>query len=222
MTKDLYCAIENYMQNTMADSAHDKEHVYRVLHNALAIAKAEDSVDHDILITACLLHDIGRPEQFADPTLCHAVVGAQKAQKFLEGLGLDASFIQAVCHCIRTHRFSNRMPPETLEAKILFDADKLDVTGALGIARTLQFQGKHDYPLYTRLPDGSISTDPLGKEKSFFQEYHRKLTKLYDGFLTSEGKRLAQSQQEDAKRFYDALWAQVAKEDSDLSLWVKS
>lgn len=222
MTKDLYCAIESYMQRTMADSAHDKEHVYRVLQNALAIAKAEVAVDYDILITACLLHDIGRPEQFADPSLCHAVVGAQKAQTFLGGLGLEKAFIDAVCHCIRTHRFSNRMPPETVEAKILFDADKLDVTGALGIARTLQFQGKHDYPLYTRALDGSISTDPQGTEKSFFQEYHRKLTKLYDGFLTQEGMRLAQRQKEDAKRFYDALWAQVSKEDFDLSLWVKS
>ena len=74
MTGETFRLLETYMQTCMQDSAHDREHIYRVLSNALEIAKTEPEVDYDILIAACLLHDIGRPEQFADPSLCHAAV----------------------------------------------------------------------------------------------------------------------------------------------------
>lgn len=217
MEKALYEKIESYMCSCTGDSAHDQQHIYRVLHHALVIAKTETNVDYDVLITACLLHDIGRPEQFADPALCHAVVGSEKAAAFLQTAGLPKDFIEQVCHCIITHRFSNRQTPESVEARILFDADKLDVVGALGIARTLQYQGKHDFPLYELQENGKIE---LEQGKSFFREYHRKLTKLYDGFLTEEGHRLAQKQQVAAQTFYDALYQQIALGDNDLSPWV--
>lgn len=48
-----------------------------------------------------------------------------------------------------THRFRKNRPPESPEAKILFDADKLDVTGAMGVARTLVYQGTMAQPLYS-------------------------------------------------------------------------
>jgi putative nucleotidyltransferase with HDIG domain len=83
MKKETYDLIETYMLSCMEDSAHDKEHIYRVLYNALEIAKGEEGVDYDVLITACLLHDIGRKEQFADPKVCHAAAGAEKAYHFL-------------------------------------------------------------------------------------------------------------------------------------------
>lgn len=63
----------------MEDTAHDKEHIYRVLYNALEIAKTENNVNYDVLIAACLLHDIGRKEQFENTALCHAIVGSEKA-----------------------------------------------------------------------------------------------------------------------------------------------
>lgn len=60
MTRQTYSLLENYMLSCMDDSAHDKEHVYRVLYHALRIAKMLHNVDYDVLIAACLLHDIGR------------------------------------------------------------------------------------------------------------------------------------------------------------------
>ena len=75
--------IEEYMLECMQDSAHDKEHIYRVLYVALDIAEQERHVDYDLLIAACLLHDIGRQEKFENPSLCHAVAGAEKARTFL-------------------------------------------------------------------------------------------------------------------------------------------
>ena len=157
MRKENYELMENYMLSCMEDSAHDQEHIYRVLYHALEIAGEEVAVDYDVLIAACLLHDIGRKEQFADPTLCHALVGAEKAYRFLMTNGFDEDFSQKVKHCIQTHRFRKSMQPESLEVKILFDADKLDVTGALGIARTLMYKGNVAEPIYHVLPNGRIS-----------------------------------------------------------------
>ena len=211
MTHQAYTHTEAYMRSCMSDSAHDVEHIYRVLYNALQIAEGEENVDRDVLIAACLLHDIGRQEQFADPSLCHARVGAEKAGRFLRRLGHPEEFVERVCDCIRTHRFRKNDPPVSMEAKILFDADKLDVTGALGIARSLQYKGEVEEPLYRVLPDGAISdgTDDAGP--SFFQEYHFKLERLYDRFLTARGAELARERRQIAADFYEALRREVTQ-----------
>ena len=204
-----FCLIENHMRSCMEDSAHDAEHVYRVLYNALEIAKAEDGVDYDVLITACLLHDIGRKEQFANPALCHAMVGGEKAYAFLTENGFGAEFSQKARHCIQTHRFRRTMQPESIEAKILFDADKLDVTGALGIARTLMYKGNVAEPIYNVLPDGTIGDGSGEEPPSFFREYKFKLEKLYDKFYTARGAELAQQRREIAAAFYESLYREV-------------
>ena len=209
MTLDCYHAIESYMQSCMDDSAHDCEHVYRVLYNALEIAKSEPDTDYDVLITACLLHDIGRVDQIANPSLCHAEVGSQKAYVFLLDIGMDESFAQQVRHCIAAHRFRKALPPQSLEAKILFDADKLDVTGAIGIARTLMYRGTLTEPLYRSLPDGTISDGTHDIGHSFFREYKFKLEKLYDRFFTQKGAELARQRQAIAKAYYENLYKEV-------------
>lgn len=209
MNKETYSLLENYMLSCAEDSAHDKEHIYRVLYNAMRIAKTEANVDMDVLITACLLHDVGRKEQFADPKLCHAIVGGDKAYIFLVEHGFNKSFAENVRKCIQTHRFRQNNLPESLEAKILFDADKLDVSGALGIARTLLYQGNMSEPLYVVLPDGSVSDGENDEMPSFFQEYKYKLEKMYSKFFTAEGKRLACERQKAAAAFYNDLYREV-------------
>ena len=209
MTAALYQTIENYMLSIMDDSAHDAQHIYRVLYNALEIAKSEQEVDYDVLIAACLLHDIGRPDQVADPSLCHAEVGSEKAYRFLLDLGMERCFAENIRHCILAHRFRKNLPPQTLEAKILFDADKLDVTGAIGIARTLQYRGTLLEPLYRILPDGTISNGTEDIGHSFFREYKFKLEKLYDRFYTQKGAELAKERQAIAKAFYESLYQEV-------------
>lgn len=209
MKKEAYQQMERYMLSCMEDSAHDREHVYRVLYNALEIAKSETAPDYDVLITACLLHDIGRKEQFANPSLCHAMVGGEKAYKYLTEHGFDRDFSEKVRHCIQTHRFRSGIQPESIEAKILFDADKLDVTGALGIARTLMYKGNVVEPIYTKLPDGSISDGTQDTAPSFFHEYKFKLEKLYDKFYTAAGARLAQERRQIAAAFYESLYREV-------------
>ncbi len=216
MTKEEYAAIESFMLSSLAGSAHDREHVYRVLYLALDIAETEPEADLDVLAAAALLHDVGRPEQQADQRLDHALVGADKAEAFLRSRGWDEGFVTSVGECIRCHRFRRSRPPKSIEAKILFDADKLDVCGATGIARTLQYGGSLGCPLYHRDGAGRISDGAEGHDGkrdaasvSFFQEYHFKLEKLYDRFLTRRGRELALRRQKAARDFYESLLEEV-------------
>ena len=202
MVSEHLCQIEQFMLNHAGDSAHDADHIYRVLSQALQIAKNYD-VDYDVLVAACLLHDIGRPAQFANPKLCHAEIGCEMAYEFLKNLGWSEENCCRVRHCILTHRFRNDLQPETIEAKILFDADKLDVCGALGIARTLQYEGKMDYPL-----------------QEFLKEYDRKLIKLYDLFYTRTARQMAQCKKDILTTFRNALMTQL--DQSEAQKWLKS
>ncbi len=209
MEKAAYFLLENYMQSCMEDSAHDKEHVYRVLYNSLEIAKEEDGVDYDVLICACLLHDIVRKEQFENPALCHAAVGGDKAYEFLTAHGFGAGYAEQVRHCIQTHRYRKNNQPQSLEAKILFDADKLDVTGAMGIARTLLYKGSMSEPLYSVLPEGRVSDGEKDTEPSFFQEYKYKLENLYSLFHTEKAMEMAKERQQAAIDFYNCLYREA-------------
>lgn len=193
----------------MRDSAHDTEHVMRVLYTALQIAQTEQGVDCDILIAACLLHDIARGEQFADPSVCHAAEGGRKAERFLIGLGWDAQRARHVRDCIKTHRFRSGDPPVSIEAKILFDADKLEAAGALGIARTLMYKGHVEQPLYT-LSGGEICPG-TGKDSpaSFYKEYNFKLKNVESKLFTQEAKNIARYRGEISAMFFERLAEEV-------------
>ena len=220
MTKKAFEEIEAFMLRCMADSAHDREHVYRVLYLALDIAETEPGTDPDVLMAACLLHDVSRPEQRADPRVDHAEAGAAKAYSFLSDLGYSPEFCARVAACIRSHRFRKSLPPETPEARILFDADKLDVCGAVGIARTLQYGGSMGAPLYLRKENGEIDEEPEaeslqspGSNASFFWEYHFKLERLYNRFFTARGAQLAAKRKKAAECFYESLLSEVREAD---------
>lgn len=211
MKKEQYLLIETYMLSCMEkDTAHDKEHIYRVLYTALDIAQEQRAVDYDVLICACLLHDIGRREQVENHSLCHARVGAEKAYAFLRENGFEEAFCAHVRDCIRTHRFRTGDSPQSIEAKILFDADKLDVSGAMGIARTIAFKGQHGEPLYSRTQDNRISDGTGDKTPSFFQEYKYKLEHIYDKFYTERGAALARARQSTAADFYNRMFAEIS------------
>lgn len=210
MTASTFSQLEAYMCTCMEDNAHDREHIYRVLYTALDIADTEENVDYDVLICACLLHDIGRKEQAKNPTVCHAEVGAKQAYAYLLANGFGETFAEQVRSCISAHRFRKNNPPRNIEEKILYDADKLDAVGAMGIARTLLYQGKLSDPLYSLLPDGQVSDGQHDVSPSFFQEYHFKLKKLYGSFHTARGRQLAMERQQAAIDFYHALFREAS------------
>lgn len=209
MDKKTYLLLENYMLSCMNDSAHDKEHIYRVLYTALDIARTEQNIDRDVLICACLLHDIGRKEQFEDPAVCHAKAGAEKAFRFLMQNGFSKEFSEHVSNCISSHRYRSDNPPQTIEAQILFDADKIDVCGTLGIARTLFYKAQISEPLYSLLPDGQVSDGSNDTKPSFLQEYKYKLENVYSHFFTARGSELAKERQAAAISFYQSMLQEI-------------
>ena len=210
--------IEDFMKQCMRTGAHDCEHVYRVLYAAMDIASWETAVDYDVLIAACLLHDIGRAEEEISG-VCHAKTGAVKAYQYLVDRHWEEEKAARVKACIAAHRYGGGQQPESVEAKILFDADKLDTTGALGAARTLLYKGELRQPLYLVEKDGRISDGSGDTEESFFQEYKRKLEKLYDGFYTVKGTKLAGERRQAAEVFYRNVKKEAeAVRDSGLAL----
>lgn len=205
--------LEAYMYQCMQDSAHDMQHVRRVLNNAIEIADAEEHVNMDVLLAAALLHDIGRADEKHDPSVDHAVTGSERAYQLLKDMSFTDCFAEHVRQCIRTHRFRRNDPPTSMEAKILFDADKLDVCGAVGIARTLMYSGEHHRPIYTAAANGDVLDGAGDAEDSFFREYRFKLEGMYDRFLTKRGAELAVGRQQAARDFYQALLAEVRRKE---------
>lgn len=210
MDKSMYNQIESYMYTCMKDAAHDPEHIFRVLYQSLKIAsKRAGKINYDVLIAACLLHDIGREKQFKNPDICHAEIGGIMAKEYLLKNGWSEDNAEHVNKCISSHRFRGNTVPGTIEAKILFDSDKLDAIGCLGIARTLLYIGFTGENIYTT-KDGKIC---LGEnkedEETFFKEYNIKLKRLYDKFYTEEAMEEARRQKEYAQLFYDKLLEQI-------------
>ncbi|SHI16603.1 uncharacterized protein SAMN02745823_02951 [Sporobacter termitidis DSM 10068] len=209
MTDEQFRYIEDYMLLCMKDSAHDRDHIYRVLYVALDIASYEEHVDYDVLIAACLLHDIGREEQFLDPAVDHALAGGEKAYDFLRFNGWEEAPAQHVKACIETHRYRTDRLPQSLEAKIVYDADKIDATGTLGIARTISYRADRAEPLYTLAPDGTVSDGSADSAPSFLQEYKFKLEKLYGKFYTKRAAALMVPRQKSAADFYRSMLAEI-------------
>lgn len=201
--------VEAYMLACMSDAAHDAEHIYRVLQYGLRIAKAEGGADLRLLTAACLLHDIGHPEQFADPRVDHAAAGGDKARDWLLANGYTYQFAEAVRHCVQTHRYRSNNPPQTLEAKILFDADKLDVCGAIGVARNLLYGGHIGRPLYSVDERGAPLDGTEADGTSFLHEYNFKTKRLYDRFYTDAAAKIAATRQRAAQDFYAAIMAEI-------------
>jgi uncharacterized protein len=136
-------------------AAHDIDHVMRVYNLAMAIVKSEAGADLEVLQAAVLLHDIGGAKEVNDPTgnTDHAIVSREMAKPILENLGFSQEKIVHIQDCILSHRYRNDHEPKTIEAKVLFDADKLDGIGAIGIARGYAWVGRHSAKIYKKVSD---------------------------------------------------------------------
>ena len=169
---------------------HGPDHTERVHNLALHIGRLMHA-RLDILSAAALLHDIGRShETRTQGKVCHAEKGAELAEGILEELGVPERTRRKILHCIESHRFRNDKTPESLEARILFDADKLDSIGAIGIGRAFLFAGQVGARLHNR--DVNVeTTSSYSVEDTAYREFLVKLGRVKDLMLTPEGKRLA-------------------------------
>jgi uncharacterized protein len=199
-----------------ASGCHDWTHVERVERLALKIGKKEGA-DLDILEVAVLLHDIGRKEEMKSKgEFCHAEKGAEIAKKILEKYNFKKDDLENILHCIVSHRFRNSHKPETLEAKILYDADKLDSIGAVGIARDFLFAGNAGSGcLYTGNEKELAKKGRnycFSKEDSAILEYEIKLKKIKDKIITKTGKKIAKERHLFMEEYFKRFWKEVRGE----------
>ena len=180
--KEKYSKIIEIVKDKLTCSAHNLDHVFRVYNLCLTLAKDERNVDFEVLIPAALLHDIARVEESQDKTgkIDHAVLGGDLAEEILRDLEYNEEKINKIKDCIIAHRFRTGNEPKTIESKILFDADKLDVIGAIGIARTFMLAGQFGQRLTV---DESLdeylelNTVENGRIKKFQRNYIQKKQK---------------------------------------------
>lgn len=184
-----------------APGSHDWEHTLRVHRLCLRIGPKEGA-DMMALEAAAYLHDIGRSVQDkSNGSVCHAAKGAEMAALLLEKILLDEARKRNIVHCIRAHRFRDDHPPESNEARVLFDADKLDAIGAVGVARAYLFAGELGASLHNpHLP--AAQARPYSRNDTGYREYVVKLSKIRERMLTDEGRRLADERHAFMVRFF--------------------
>ena len=184
-----------------APGSHDWTHTLRVCRLCERIG-ASETAEMEVLRIAALLHDIGRRYQDASSgSVCHAEKGAEIARGIIHDLPLSDAQKKNIIHCIGTHRFRGKNPPKTIEAKILFDADKLDSIGAVGVGRAFLFAGEVGARLHN--PGNNIeNTHSYSKEDTGFREYKVKLRNIRDRVLTREGRRLADDRHDFMESFF--------------------
>ena len=199
-----------------ADPVHDFDHVLRV-HRMAQRLGALEGADLEILGAAALLHDSrgSAPGGEDSPRMAHHLASAIFAGKILSQKRWPQNKIEAVQHCIRAHRFRGEDdPPQTLEAQILFDADKLDVLGAIGAARTIAYAALEGQPAYAEPSDHFQKTGQTLPDESHssYHEFLFKLCKVKDRLFTQSGRAIAEARHTYLVDFYRQLQAEVRGE----------
>jgi uncharacterized protein len=188
-----------------ADAIHDFDHVQRVLALAERLAR-EEGADLEIVRTATLLHDVarGHGDRLAAD---HAHAGADFARELLAGH--PAEKVEAVAHAIAAHRFRTGPAPQTLEAQVLHDADKLDAIGAIGVARAFAFGGYEGQRLWADVPPGYSESQDTRHEHTPVHEFQIKLSKIKDRLLTPSARKLAEERHAFMVAFFEQLDREV-------------
>lgn len=222
---DIFKQLEARVREELACSAHDLDHVRRVYRLSLKLAADWPEVDWDILRAAALLHDIARVKEDRDRTgaVDHAVLGGQMAGDILQQTGFPQPKIAAVVHCIERHRYRGGRKPETLEAQLLFDADKLDVLGAVGIARSFILAGEYGESLYAEVDLEQYMRENLvggvadGRVRDITKhaanlEYELKLKAIPARLHTARAKAIAIRRLEFMTEYFGRLQQELAAE----------
>jgi len=190
-----------------AGAAHDFDHVRRVLALAERIGEAEGA-NMRIVRAAVLLHDMARTEA-AGSGECHARLGATRAREVLAGFPPDD--VEAVAHAIAAHRFRNDVQPETLEARVVSDADKLDAIGAIGVARAYAVAGRLGSRLWGVVDAGYQERNAASPEDHTpVHEYIYKLARLKDRMYTPAARQIAEGRYHFMVQFFEQLDREVA------------
>jgi len=191
------------------DPVHGFDHVLRVMRSAEEIGE-ELGADLELLRAAALLHDAAG----ADPRenrAQHERASADFAREVLANEGWPPDRIEAVVECVLSHRYRGKQRPDSLEAQILFDADKLDVVGAFGVARTLGYAMQAGQPMFAEPSDHFMETGQTiaGEPHSAYHEYLFKLQNVRKRLHTEPAKRKAAAREAVLRQFFEQLAAEA-------------
>jgi len=205
------------------DAGHTMDHVMRVFRTAMQIASNYEDADIEVLKAAVLLHDVARIREDNDPTgkTDHAVLGEEIAERILRELSYPGQTIERIKHCIRTHRYRSAEEPDSIEARILYDADKIDLLGSVGIARSYMIAGEYNERLYSLTPldeyvkSNSVDGKPDGRIMDICKhapniEFETKMRNIPERLFTKEAKEIA----DERMRFMEEFFLQLRGEIS--------
>jgi len=193
------------------DAVHDFSHIERVYRMAERLAKTEGA-DLEIVRAAALLHDADGTTPGSDSRLEHHLRSAEIAGTVLKAEGWPEERVKVVQHCIRAHRFrDDREPPATIEAKCLFDADKLDVLGAIGAVRVTVYAALAGTPFYSKPSETFMLTgkEEPGELHSAYHEHLYKLRKVESRLFTHSAKKIARERTAYLEKFFERLISEI-------------
>lgn len=191
-----------------SDGAHDLGHLDRVWKSCRLIALDEPGADADVLAAAAYFHDaVNLPKDSPDRAQASRL-SADLAVRELAAMGFDAGRMAAVHHAIAAHSFSAGIAPETIEARILQDADRLEALGAIGLARMFLIAGQMGGALFH-------AADPLAMERALDDRRYAldhlevKLFPVAAAMQTATGRRMAEERAEWMESFRTRLLHEI-------------
>ena len=192
-----------------SDGSHDLSHLMRVWSNVVEIS-AEEGGDLRLLLAATLMHDCVHVEKTDPRRSLASRMSADRAETVLADMGWAKHDIAQVTHAIVTHSYSAGLVPQSLEAEILQDADRLHAIGLVGVARCFYVAGRSGAALYD--PEDPRAEDrDLNDRRYALDHFETKLLKLSSGFLTGTGKRMAGIRHTRLERFRDGLLEEICR-----------
>ncbi|SES67711.1 uncharacterized protein SAMN04488587_0518 [Methanococcoides vulcani] len=204
---DLIDRTREFVAGVLADepSSHEMSHIERVESTCMNI-QAEEGGDLRVIRLAALLHDVGVVREHREGG-DHADYSAEIARDFLLSEGMDAPTIDHVVSCIRTHRFSRGYKAESLEGRILQDADRIDALGAIGIFRAVMSMGalrclKHASGVEKTSSKNAYAEDPLD---GFAEYMEMKPFKIMNRLNTAAAREIAEDRLKIMHQYLDAL-----------------
>ena len=200
------------------DPVHGLDHILRVRGLAIYLAR-QTGADARILEAAALLHDASGGDVKEDERASHHEASADFARHILSQEGWDGEDIERVVECIVAHRYRGGQQPRSLEAQLLYDADKLDVVGAFGAARTIAYAVEAGQPVYAPASQRFIDTGQpeAGEPHSAYHEYLFKLRKVKDTLHSAAARQLAGERERVLVALFEGLAAEAsfAEDPSD-------
>lgn len=199
---------ESFLQEQgFTDASHGLDHIRRVVASAKRIGEVEGA-RAEVLLPAAWLHDCVAVEKNSPDRARASTLAAERAREYLMEVGYPAEFLDGICHAIKAHSFSAGIPPETTEAKVLQDADRLDALGAIGLARCLMTGERMGIPLYD--PEDLFSQNREPDDSKFIVDhFFVKLFTLPDTMQTAAGKEEANRRVQFLESFLEELVREI-------------